>query len=124
MVKNYHIYKPLQISSSLFMLLALLWLTVSIPFVNAAQQALATEKTAHSSAAAADDATSDNPLSNDTEEKGSGNPGSSLSEEYLHHSDELLHEAELFFSHHIKHTVSEYVAFHGEMLCPPPNFLF
>jgi hypothetical protein len=120
MKKNYRICKPFQLSSTVFMLLALLWLTISLPFANAAQQVLNADKTT-TTASTTDETSADNPLTNSSEEKAPGTSGSSLSEEYLHHSDDLIHENELFLGYHMMHTVDEYMAFHGEMLCPPPN---
>lgn len=121
MKKNYRICKPFQLSSTVFMLLALLWLTVSLPFANAAQQTLTTDKTNTTTPAPSDETSADNPLTNSSEEKASGTSGSSLSEEYLHHSDDLIHENILFAGYHMMHTADEYTAFHGEMLCPPPD---
>lgn len=114
-------YNFWQRLSSCFMILALVWLTVSIPFVNAAQQQV-TGKVALASHETQDDDQSCNPYGNNTEEKCSSS-FNSFSEEYLHHTDDLFHAAELFLSHSRFHSVSEYVAFHGEMLCPPPNFI-
>jgi len=102
------------------MLLALLWLTVSIPFVYENQQTFAKEKTGQS-ASHSNTADDDNPLTTTTEEKNSDNPGGLLSEEYLHHADEDLN----FVSNRLLslHPAQEdtYTAFHGELLCPPPN---
>ncbi|MBS1607179.1 MAG: hypothetical protein JSS70_00030 [Bacteroidetes bacterium] len=104
------------------MLLTLFWLTLSIPFVYKAQQQIVKEKIA----AAQDKSTNDeessgNPLSNTNEEK-SSNSFNTLSEEYLHHhtSEELSHYR--ISTNHLHHAQeSTYIAFHGEMLCPPPN---
>ncbi|PZR23249.1 MAG: hypothetical protein DI535_24500 [Citrobacter freundii] len=111
---------------SLLMLVTLLWLTISTPFVVSAQLKAETQKTALISAASsdqhddADDEQSCTALGGTTEEKTS-NGFNTLSEEYLHTDSELFHLAELFLNHTRTHTFAEYVAFHGEMLCPPPN---
>jgi len=104
------------------MILTLLWLTISTPFVFASQQELAKHKMENNKSPLCgneDDAS--NPLGNNTEEKVPSS-GNSLSEEYIH-------------DHHITHPylVSEdsqyhkcenadiYIAFHGELLVPPPD---
>lgn len=96
------------------MMFALAWLTISLPYVYEAQQNIykiadnsSTKKTAH------------NPLTNTTEEK---TPSvNSLSEEYLHGHEEPLH----FFATEIIHNNAEfidlYIAFHGELISPPPE---
>jgi hypothetical protein len=104
------------------MLLTLFWLTLSIPFVYKAQQQIAKEKIAASQDQSANEEESaGNPLTNTNEEK-SGNSFNTLSEEYLHHhcSEELNYSKEI--TNHLHHAQeSTYIAFHGEMLCPPPN---
>lgn len=61
-----------------------------------------------------------NPLGNTTEEK-APNSLSSFSEEYLHDN----HRSEYFFliasQFHKCENANTYVAFHGELLVPPPN---
>jgi hypothetical protein len=113
-------YNFQQSISSIFMIMALVWLTVSAPFVYAARQKALAEKSMKCERSS-DDKTS-NPLGNNTEEKAPSGT-SSFSEEYLHHSDELFHAAEIFLSYHAPHDVAEYRAFHGELLCPPPNLI-
>ncbi|RYY59843.1 MAG: hypothetical protein EOO05_12010 [Chitinophagaceae bacterium] len=113
--------------ASVFMMAALLWLTISVPFVYAGQQKIAAEKKVCKLARQQqqkqdDDRSSCNPFGNNTEEKAPSGVNT-LSEEYLHHSEDLFHAVELFLSHHHVHSVDEYVSYHGEMLCPPPNAL-
>jgi hypothetical protein len=59
-----------------------------------------------------------NPFGNTTEEKA---PSSSFSEEFLHDH----HKADYFFSivsqYHNSENDGTYVAYHGELLVPPPN---
>ena len=102
------------------MIIALLWLTVSTPFVYASQQKLAAiHKSANTSDNPPVDEEESNPLGNSTEEKTPG--GISLSEEYLHDhlsADHYFHIASHF---HKLDDAKVYVAFHGEMLVPPPN---
>lgn len=118
-----NIYSRTQGFTSIFMMVALLWLTISVPFVYAGQQKIAAEKKICKMAQQEkdDDGNACNPYGNNTEEKAPSNGVNTLSEEYLHHSEDLFHAVELFLSHHHVHSVDEYVSYHGEMLCPPPN---
>lgn len=114
-------YSPLQLCSAAFMILALLWLTVSAPFVIAAQQAVAkhAKVVVTPSAMDASDEEAANPFGNTTEEKAPSN--TTFSEEFLHDH----HKTDYFFSvvssYHKCENVSTYVAYHGELLVPPPN---
>lgn len=120
-------HKIRQAVTSIFLMLSLLWLTVSIPFVYAGQQKIAAEKkiAAHQQQQTNDDSADNgcSPFGNNTEEKAPSSGINTLSEEYLHHGEDLFHAFELFMSHHHVQSVDEYVSFHGEMLCPPPNVL-
>jgi len=114
-------YSPLQHLSAVFMILALLWLTISAPFVVAAQQELTKQgKTANAgSPLAGNEEEAANPFGNTTEEKAPGN--TTFSEEFLHDN----HKADYFFSissqYHKCENAGTYVAYHGELLVPPPN---
>lgn len=114
-------YSLLQQFSASFMVLALLWLTVSAPFVVATQQEIAKQdKMAKvTSPLAGNEEEAANPFGNTTEEKAPSS--SSFSEEYLHDH----HKAEYFFSivsqYHKCEDDGTYVAYHGELLVPPPN---
>lgn len=122
MSKNPKPYNNFQIVSAIFMVLALLWLTVSAPFVYASQQELAKQhKTTNAGTLMdANEEESPNPFGNTTEEK-NPNSNSSFSEEYLHHH----HMEEYFFSvasqYHECGNAGTYTAYHGELLVPPPN---
>jgi len=106
--------------SSVMMILALVWLTISLPYVYAAQQKLVKENTSLAKENSAKDANNGNPFANTTEEKAPGN--TTISEEYLHHYEEpvYLSPDKLDHSHHLSYDT--YVAFHGELLSPPPEF--
>lgn len=99
------------------MIMALLWLTVSLPFVYKAQkeQATITQNNSNSHDQQRDD--NGNPLANTTEEKVPTAP----TEEYLHHENEPAHNWINILRHYIDHTVPVYVAFHGELISPPPK---
>jgi hypothetical protein len=116
------IYTNYHRLSAFCMIVALFWLTISTPFVFASQQ-YAAEHGATASAslpATAGEEEAANPFgSNTTEEKTPSS--SSFSEEYLHDH----HPAHPFFNsilqYHKGENAGTYVAFHGELLVPPPN---
>ena len=122
MKRNKKIYSLFQLASAIFMILALLWLTISAPFVFASQQHLAKYEKSASANSSADnnEEETNNPLTNTTEEK-APTSSSSFSEEYLHDH----HTTDFFFSialqFHKCENADEYVAYHGELLVPPPN---
>lgn len=104
------------------MMLALVWLTVCLPVVYGAQQERDSYVTAEKIPSQDDlptDEDSNNPLPNTTEEK---TPNTvNLSEEYLHDS----HAADNYIAvpsteYKLLH-VSIYIAFHGELISPPPD---
>ncbi len=104
------------------MILALVWLSVSAPFVNASRQQFEKNQTANLNAPfAGSEEEAPNAFGNNTEEKNSKSNSSSFSEEYLHDN----HISEYFTSiasrFHNLENVSTYIAFHGELLVPPPN---
>jgi hypothetical protein len=103
-------------AAGVFMLLALLWLTISLPFVNEARQVIAKTTSQNNT----DTKTSStNPLTSATEEK-TPSP-STLSEEYLHHQEEPIHFSGDKLNHTHHHSYDVYVAFHGELISPPPE---
>jgi hypothetical protein len=121
MKKGQQSYSFFSRVSALFMIAALAWLTISAPFVYASQQEIAKQ---NSSAAAEllipgteEEA---NPLNGSTEEK-TPKTLNSVSEEYLHDN----HRSEYFLSlasqFHKGEDATTYIAFHGEILVPPPN---
>ena len=113
-------YNISQLTSAVLMVLALLWLTVSIPFVNASQKAISTlDKVAHTNSSDCGDVEDSNPFSNTTEEKNSST--NTFSEEYLHnhHDDDHFISSESQF--HKCENAGTYIAYHGELLVPPPD---
>jgi flagellar biosynthesis/type III secretory pathway M-ring protein FliF/YscJ len=114
-------YGAFSILAAAVMVITLVWLTVSTPFIYAAEQ----QQEAYSQANNTDDESSESdesPLGNNTEEKTETN--SNTLSEYLHHIDELSQPATPLHRHNSSHDVAVYVAFHGETLCPPPNPIF
>lgn len=113
-------------SSGIFQMMVLLWLTVSTPFVVSFQQQMNKSESrflqvpAPASSDKEDEKSTTNPFANTTEEK-TESGASTLSEEYLHEH----HEPEAFLSDRLKHAKCGhsplYIAFHGELLSPPPE---
>lgn len=103
------------------MVLALLWLTVSTPFVFNSQQHFAKQSKMADvdSPLSGSEEEAGNPLSNTNEEK---NPNStSFSEEYLHDHHQDGHFLLSYLQFHKCMDADTYIAFHGELLVPPPN---
>ena len=107
--------------SSIFMMLALAWLTVCLPVVYGAQQDqdsyVATENLPDENAPEDD---SDNPLANTTEEK-TPNSVNTPSEEYLHDSHAAENYIAVPSTEYKLENVPIYIAFHGELISPPPD---
>jgi len=122
MRKSRNTFSVFQLASAVFMIAALLWLTISAPFVYAGQRQLAQhEKTTSIPVPLADnEEDSSNPFGNTTEEKAPSG-SNSFSEEYIHDH----HKQDHFFSVILRYYKSEnagtYIAFHGELDVPPPD---
>src|SRR4030095_13153657 len=101
-----------SVISSLFMIMALLWLTISTPFVFAAQQAQ--QKEIQKQTGSCEDK---NPFSTTTEEK---NESSTLSE-YLHDLNAANHHFIVLTRIYKCHTSDVYYAYHPELISPPPE---
>ena len=100
------------------LILTLLWLTVSLPFVYRSQQASQAAHASTKAPFAGSEEDSANPLSG-TEEKAPST--TNLAEEFLHDQE----KASCFFTRlstsHYHADDGTYTAFHGELLVPPPN---
>lgn len=120
LVKRKTVYNQAQRVSSLLMILTLLWLTVSAPFVfSSQQQRVQQQKEAANTLPADNEEETSNPFGNNTEEK---NPTSTnFSEEYLHDSGTDAHTLPVISAFNKNEKAALYVAFHGELLVPPPN---
>ncbi len=108
-------------ASAVFMILALIWLTVSTPFVCAFKQEMAKQaKMENTQSALALEEDNSNPPGSSTEEKTASAP-TTVTEEYIHYSESThfyLSQGAKFY----KCTNADtYTAFHGELLVPPPN---
>jgi hypothetical protein len=111
-------YSPRHIVSSIFMILALAWLTISTPFVYASYKdaTAATEKQQCEQPADEDC----NPFSNTTEEK--SHSGLNTLSEYLHDAYHTDHQYSIIDKIHNGHTYDLYFAYHPDLLSPPPEF--
>lgn len=117
-MKKSSAYTAFHIFSSIVMILALVWLTVSTPFVYAAQQEWARQQTNNNCTSGDEDS---NPFANTTEEK---TPGpNTLNEEYLHDTDEHPYVQDYKLTHNNHHSFDIYIAFHGELISPPPDVI-
>lgn len=104
------------------MILALVWLTVSTPFVFEAQQHLLKQesKNTANNSTSCDEEDAPNPFASTTEEKA---PTSvSTISEYLHEPATIHHPTLTLAKHYKFHSAELYIAFHGELLSPPPEF--
>lgn len=102
-----------QVSSTLLMIAALLWLTISIPFVYAAQEV---QKEISSESKHYDDC---NPFANTTEEKNESS-FNTLSE-YLHEHQLTANHSVAFVRFYKCHPSDIYVEYHPELISPPPE---
>jgi hypothetical protein len=120
---NKKIYDIASKVSAIFMVLALLWLTISAPFVFSAQREIIKQsKTADANIPmGGTEEESTNPFGNNTEEKASAN--NTFSEEYLHDHHLIDHFFSSIMRYHKCVDADTYVAFHGELLVPPPNYV-
>lgn len=100
------------------MLLALAWLTVSLPFVYGNQ--LLHKEAAKETKRSAEDGDNANPLANTTEEKTES--GINTLSEYLHDIHTIEHSPVALSKQYKHHAADVYLAFHPEMICPPPDF--
>lgn len=106
--------------SAALMIVTLIWLTISIPFVAAVKEEMTKkDKTSINLTYTGEtEEGSSNPL-NGTEEKTPG--GINLAEEFLHDHSTAEHFIDIVSQYYNTHMPSTYEAFHGELLVPPPN---
>lgn len=101
------------------MIAALLWLTISTPFVFNAQRQLITEERQSAGNGSQQDDESANPLASTTEEK-TPNNNNSLSE-FLNEGETIKQPVRNLIRQYNPISISLYVSFQGELLVPPPN---
>ena len=112
--------KTSLIVSSIFMMLTLAWLTVSLPFVYSSQKTTQSTTASANHSNDCNDEDSDNPFSNTTEEKSSNS--TSFSEEFLHDTHASEYSIAVPSTEYKVEHASIYIAFHGELISPPPDF--
>jgi hypothetical protein len=109
-------YKDLLLIT--LMMFALAWLTISLPFVNAAQlQMKFAQETSKENSKSTDD--NNNPLSNTIEEKSESGPVSIS--EYLHDQHSQVELQATLINYYKCHPSDLYYAFHPDLLSPPPK---
>jgi len=113
MKRGQYIFSRGHVHSSLFMIMALFWLTVSTPFVYHAQQV---QKEIQKQTNQTDD---NNPFSNTTEEKNESSTNT-LSE-YLHNLPSLEKDFVFLTRLYKRYPYSIYIDHHPELLSPPPE---
>jgi hypothetical protein len=118
-------YSIFQKVAAVLLILTLVWLTGSTPFVMAAQQDLAKQQKAISIDIPVNDdcpddgGTDTDNDGNNIEEKAPG--GINIAEEFLHeHAADNYFTAAGSSSYPIENS-DTYIAFHGELHAPPPN---
>ena len=105
--------------SAIFMIMALIWLTISAPYVYASLQNSSVQQMAANGENLPVNDEESNPFGNSNEEKAPGN--FSFSEEYLHNHHQVNHFLLSNLQFHKCIDADTYIAFHGELLVPPPN---
>lgn len=108
-------------ASGIFMMLVLVWLTVSTPFVNGFQQQLVEREYCDCDHHTDPEAAECNPFANTTEEKTESSKSLNFSEEYLHEYNETIHTLDDLLKHANAGHCDLYLAFHGELISPPPE---
>lgn len=116
MTKRKTLYTVKDVLASVLMLVLLTWLTVCLPFVNQSQQA-AKAQTEQNGKPHKSNHT--NPLTNTNEERSES--GNSLLQEYLHEATQLEQHFTTLNSAFKGHPSSLYIAFHPELVIPPPE---
>jgi hypothetical protein len=123
MKRGFKLYSITQLLSAVFFIMALAWLTLGTSFVYTAQQEWVklqkiSKKTSPLSNAEKESSTLPG---NDAEEKTPVN--NTLSEEFIHEHHSTIHFPVKLSRYHKSESADIYIAFHRELLVPPPNQL-
>jgi hypothetical protein len=119
MQKGAKTYNNPQGISAIFMIAMLLWLTISAPFIYACQQAQ--NQTVHAETLPDNsEEEAPTPITNTTEEKKPGS-GTSFAEEFLCGQSENDYATFLKKRYQNSEKPTSYIAFHGELISPPPD---
>jgi hypothetical protein len=116
MNKRKNIFANKHLVSSVFMILALMWLTISLPFVYADQQHQKEIKQSLNLESAEEEC---NPFANTTEEKTEG--GANTLSEYLHELHNGDHLSITLTKYFKCHPSDLYFAYDPELISPPPE---
>ena len=122
MRKSQKTFNVFQLASAVFMIAALLWLTISAPFVYAGQKLIAGQEQAAGTGLplAGNEEEAANPFGNTTEEKAPSG-GNTFSEEYIHDLHKHDHFFLILLRYHKSENAGTYLAYHGELDVPPPD---
>jgi hypothetical protein len=121
MKKGQQSYSFFSCVSAIIMIAALAWLTISAPFVYASQQEIAKQNSyATANLPITQTEEEANPLNGSTEEK-APKTLNSVSEEYLHDNHRSEYLLSLTSQFNKGEDATTYIAYHGELLVPPPN---
>lgn len=120
MKQNRKTYNFFQKASAVFLMLTLLWLTVSTPFIIGSQQERdkQEESTSVNLPVNSPEDDSGDSSGNNVEEKA---PSTSLSEEFLHEHQSAHYWFSIISNSYKSENADVYIAFHGELHAPPPN---
>jgi hypothetical protein len=115
MKRSKKIFSALHVASSVFMMLALLWLTICTPFVNEAYEIKKEISQKFPDQQSDEEA---NLFSNTTEEK---NPNANSLSEYLHDT-QTFEKTSIALTKFYKCPPSDlYFEYHPELISPPPE---
>lgn len=128
MKKNRKPYSIFQKVSSIFLMLTLLWLTVSTPFIISSQEELSKSQRGVNNCNGANNSCPLDDCSDETNDGGANNnieekvpTTNNLTEEFLHEYHHIQHFISQRSQYHKLENSDTYTAFHGELLVPPPN---
>ena len=111
--------KTRRVVSSVFLMLTLIWLTVSLPFISQSREGAGCAATAFNFAGDCEDET-EKSIPNTAEEK-TPNNANPLSEEYLHSAHPFEPHPDLLSKQYRPEASEIYLTFHGELISPPPD---
>jgi hypothetical protein len=123
MKKGLKLYSFSQLFAAVFFIMALVWLTLGTSFVYSAQQEWAKLQKMSKKASPLSNAENEasNLPGNDAEGKTPVN--NTLSEEFIHEHHSAIHFPVKLSTYHNSESADIYIAFHRELLVPPPNQL-
>jgi hypothetical protein len=112
-------YSKSCVFAAITMLLALLWLTISTPFVFASKQAKQQHAKQMQAESSCGECVDDDAPVNQPEEK--SEKGVSALSEYLHAHDFAIKQLIFHLQHNKCHSTELYFAYHPDLFSPPPE---